>query len=258
MELELYVILACSFMYLVAGFVDAIAGGGGLITIPSLMLFNIPPYYALGTNKFASSLGSLTAIWPFLRNNLIVLHLVPVGFAAAFLGGAFGSWLALQVEQALLGKIMAFLLPVGLVCSLFAGKNKSAEKDIPLQRQKLYVGIVGVVIGIYDGFFGPGTGSFFILALNLVLGMELVRASGTTKVLNLASNVGALATFASGGVVLYVLAIPCAIGSIIGNQLGARLAIKVGVTVVRTFLYIALGLLFSTLLYRYVLADMFT
>ncbi len=256
MELELYIIIACAFIYLVAGFVDAIAGGGGLITIPSLMLFNIPPHFALGTNKFACSLGSLTAIWPFLRNNLIVLHLVPVGFAAAFTGGALGSWLALQVEPALLGKIMAFLLPLGLLCSLMSGKNKAEEKDIPIHTQKTYVALVGLGIGVYDGFFGPGTGSFFILALNIILGMELVHASGTTKVLNLASNVGALATFASGGVVLYILAIPCAVGSIIGNQLGARLAIKVGVKVVRTFLYMALGLLFTTLLYKYVLIDM--
>ncbi len=256
MELELYVILACSFMYVVAGFVDAIAGGGGLITIPSLMLFNVPPHFALGTNKFASSLGSLTAIWPFFRNNLIVLHLVPVGFASAFIGGALGSWLALQVHPDLLGKIMAFLLPLGLVCSLFSGKSKGAEKDIPVSQQKIYVGLVGLGIGVYDGFFGPGTGSFFILALSLTLGMELVHASGTTKVLNLASNVGALATFASGGVVLYALAIPCAVGSIIGNQLGARLAIKVGVKVVRGFLYMALGLLFATLLYKYFLADL--
>ncbi len=257
MELELYIIIACSVAYLLAGFVDAIAGGGGLITIPSLMLFNIPPHFVLGTNKFASSLGSLTAIVPFLRNNLIALHLVPIGFASAFAGGALGSWLALQVEPAMLGKVMAFLLPLGLVCSLFSGKSYGGEKDLSVQKQKLYVGIVGLIIGVYDGFFGPATGSFFILALHLTLGMELVRASGTTKVLNLASNVGALATFASGGVVLYALAIPCALGSIIGNQLGARLAIKVGVKVVRMFLYVALGLLFTSLLYKYVLADMF-
>ncbi len=256
MELELYVIVACFFVYVVAGFVDAVAGGGGLITIPSLMVFNIPPYFVLGTNKFASSLGSLTAIWPFFRKNLIALHLVPVGFATAFIGGAFGSWLALQVEQALLGKIMAFLLPIGLLCSLFSGKCRSEDKDIPVSTQKLYMGMIGFGIGVYDGFFGPGTGSFFILALNMVLGMELVMASGTTKVFNLASNVGALATFASGGVVLYALAIPCAIGSIIGNQLGARCAIKVGVKMVRGFLYMALGLLFSTLVYKYVIEDM--
>ncbi len=254
MELELYIIILCAIAFMVAGFIDSIAGGGGLITLPSLMLLNIPPHVVLGTNKFACSLGSLSAIWPFLRKKLIVLHLVPVGFMASFLGGAFGSWLALQVEPALLGKIMAFLLPLGLLCSFFTNKKNEKQTDFELSptKQCLYVGLIGLGIGTYDGFFGPATGSFFILSLNIVLGMELVQASGTTKVLNLASNLGALATFASGGVVLYALAIPCAIGSIIGNQLGAYFAIKVGVRAVRIFLYIALSLLFGTMLYKYV------
>ncbi len=252
MEVDLIVIILCSIMYVIAGFVDAIAGGGGLITIPSLMLFNIPPHYVLGTNKLASSVGSLTAIWPFFKNKLIALHLVPIGFAAAFLGGIFGSWLALQVSPSTLGKVMAFLLPLGLVCSLFSGKNLAEEKKFSKKKELVYMGLIGFCIGTYDGFFGPATGSFFILALNAILGMELVKASGTTKVFNLASNVGAFVAFASGGVVLYALALPCALGSIIGNQLGARLAIKVGVKAVRTFLYVALALLFGTLLYKYI------
>ncbi len=255
MEVELSIIILCTLAYVLAGFVDAVAGGGGLITIPSLMLFNIPPHIVLGTNKFASSIGSFTAIWPFLRNKLIVLHLVPCGFASAFLGGIIGSWLALQLDSVLLGKIMAFLLPLGLVCTFFAGRNMREDQQHSLTRQKVYVSIIGIVIGIYDGFFGPGTGSFFILALHMVLGMGLVKASGTTKVLNLASNVGALAAFASGGVVLYALAIPCAFGSIVGNQLGARMAITVGVKAVRLFLYLALFLLFSTLIYKYFIAS---
>ncbi len=251
MELELLTIVLCALAFLVAGFVDAIAGGGGLITIPSLMLFHIPPHFALGTNKFASMLGSFTAIWPFLRNRLIVMTLIPCGFAGAFVGGIVGSWLALQVEEALLGKIMALLLPIGLVCSLFVGRVLREEQELFNNTHKIHVLLIGLAIGTYDGFFGPGTGSFFILALHAILGMGLVKASGTTKVLNLASNAGALAAFASGGAVLYTLAIPCAIGSIIGNQLGARLAIKIGVNAVRLFLYIALALLFLSLCYRY-------
>ncbi len=254
MELELSTIILCTFVYFGAGIVDSIAGGGGLITIPSLMLVNIPPHFALGTNKFASSLGSLTAVWPFLRNKLIVLHLVPYGFFASFAGGILGSWLALQVESSMLGKVMAFLLPIGLVFSLLSGRTIRTDLDISMKKQKILVCIIGVIIGIYDGFFGPGTGSFFILALHMFLGMGLVHASGTTKVFNLASNVGALVAFASGGVVLYALAIPCAIGSILGNQLGARIAIKVGVSVVRYCLYAALALLFITLVYRYFLS----
>ncbi len=251
MEVEITTIVLAGVIFLVAGFVDAIAGGGGLITVPSLMLLNIPPHFALGTNKFACSLGTLTAVWSFFRNKLIVLHLVPYGFIASFVGGMIGSWIALQVESEMLGKVMAFLLPVGLVFSLFSGRTMRDDMDIPMRKQKIIVSVIGLVIGVYDGFFGPSTGSFFILGLHMFLGLGLVHASGTTKVLNLASNLGALAAFASGGVVLYTLAIPCAIGSIIGNQLGAMLAIRIGVKVVRYCLYVALSLLFSTLIYRY-------
>ncbi len=254
MEVELTTIIICTLAFIVAGFVDAIAGGGGLITLPSLMLFNIPPHMVLGTNKFACMIGSFTAVWPFLRNKLIILHLVPCGFISAFVGGIIGSWLALQINPVLLGKIMAFLLPLGLVCTFFAGRTLREEQHYSIAKQRVYVSLIGMGIGIYDGFFGPGTGSFFILALHMVLGIGLVHASGTTKVLNLASNAGGLAAFASGGVVLYALAIPCAIGSIIGNQLGARMAIKVGVKAVKMFLYIALVLLFSSLIYRYFIA----
>ncbi len=254
LELELTTIIIATFAFLAAGFVDAIAGGGGLITVPSLLLLNIPPHFALGTNKFACSIGTLTAVWTFFRNKLIVLHLVPYGFISAFVGGVFGSWIALQVDSDMLGKSMAFLLPLALVFSLFSGRTLSKDEDIPMQKQKIIVTIIGLIIGTYDGFFGPNTGSFFILALHMFLGLGLVHASGTTKVFNLASNVGALVAFASGGVVIYALAIPCAIGSIVGNQLGARLAIKVGVGMVRYCLYVALSLLFGTLIYKYFIA----
>ncbi len=254
MEIEIVTIVIATFAFFAAGFVDAIAGGGGLITVPSLMLLNIPPHFALGTNKFACSLGTLAAVWTFFRNKLIMLHLVPYGFISSFLGGVLGSWVALQVESAMLGKIMAFLLPIGLIFSIFSGRALRDDMDIPLNKQKIIVSVIGLIIGSYDGFFGPSTGSFFILALHMFLGLGLVHASGTTKVFNLASNLGALAAFASGGVVLYTLAIPCALGSIIGNQLGARLAIKVGGNMVRYCLYVVLSLLFGSLIYKYFFA----
>ena len=254
MEVEITIIIACAFIYLIAGIIDSIAGGGGLITTPALLLFNIPPHIALGSNKFASSFGSFAAIIYFLRNKYVALYLVPIGFCTAFLGGAIGSWLSLQIEQELMGQIMVILLPIVLLASLISGRNLGSEKDVPIKTQKVYVAFISLLVGIYDGFFGPATGSFFILALNVLLGMNLVRASGTTKVLNFATNIGALATFASGGVVLYALAIPCAIGSIIGNQIGSHLAVKIGAKVVRSFLYVALGLLFTTLIYKYILS----
>ena len=113
---------------------------------------------------------------------------------------------------------------------------------------------MGFAIGMYDGFFGPGTGSFFIVAQHILLRMGLVRASATAKVFNLASNAGALAMFASGGVVMYSVAVPCAVANIIGNQIGTRLAIRVGAKAVRAFLMVTLSLLLATLIYRFFLS----
>ena len=233
-------------VFFAAGFVDSIAGGGGLITLPALLLCGLPPHMILGTNKFSTTLGTLAAFFSYLRSGLVEKSIVPVGFMSAFLGGAAGSGLAL------LGKVLLFMLPMGIAISLMTGFGK---KERPLEKKALglKVFLIGFPIGIYDGFFGPGTGSFMIIALNLVLGLGLVRASVTTKVMNLASNAGALCSFAAGGVVLYALAIPCALANIAGNLCGAHLAVRVGARAVRVFLYIALCLLLGTLVWRQLL-----
>ena len=251
MELSLSVILFCAFAFLIAGFVDAVAGGGGLISMPALLLAGVPPHMALGSGKFATTLGSLTALWSFARHHLVVTRIAPAGFASAFFGAVSGSGLAMQVESVLMGRILVFLLPAGLLLSLFSGRSYTREGDLPEHGLWPRVLIMGFVIGAYDGFFGPGTGSFFIIAQHILLHMGLVRASATAKVFNLASNAGALLTFASGGVVLYALGIPCAICNIAGNQIGVRLAIRAGARAVRALLYVTLTLLLATLTYRF-------
>ena len=251
MELSLLVIVVLCLFFFVAGFVDSVAGGGGLISTPAMLLCGLPPHTALGTGKFASTLGSLTSLWTFARNHLVVLRIAPAGFVSAFVGGMAGSGLAMHVDSAMLGKLLIFLLPVGMVISLFSGKLVSEEGELPEKHLWLRVILMGFFIGAYDGFFGPGTGSFFIIAQHLVLRMGLVRASATAKVFNLASNAGAFAVFASGGVALYSLGIPCAVANILGNQLGTHLAIRIGTRMVRNFLYVTLCLLLASLIYRF-------
>ena len=254
MDISLAVlVLLCVFFFL-AGFVDSVAGGGGLISTPALLLCGVPPHMALGTGKFASTLGSLTSLWTFARNHLVVLRIAPAGFISAFAGGMAGSALALHIDSALLGKLLVFLLPVGMVISLFSGRLVSTEGELPERHLWIRVILMGFLIGGYDGFFGPGTGSFFIIAQHLLLHMGLVRASATAKVFNLASNAGAFAVFTSGGVTLFSLGIPLAVANILGNQLGTRLAIRIGTRMVRNFLYVTLSLLLSTLAYRFFLS----
>lgn len=254
MELSLVVIVLLCLFFFLAGLVDSIAGGGGLISTPAMLLCGVPPHMALGTGKFASTLGSLTSLWTFARNHLVVMRIAPVGFASAFAGGMAGSALAMLLPGDLLGKALILLLPVGMLISLFSGRLVSAEGELPERGLWIRVVLMGLMIGAYDGFFGPGTGSFFIIAQHLVLRMGLVRASATAKVFNLASNAGAFAVFASGGVTLYSLGIPLAVANILGNQLGTRLAIRVGARMVRNFLYVTLSLLLATLIYRFFLS----
>lgn len=251
MEISLAILVILCVFFFLAGFVDSVAGGGGLISTPALLLCGVPPHMALGTGKFASTLGSLTSLWTFARNHLVVLRIAPAGFVSAFLGGMAGSALAMHIDSAMLGKLLVFLLPVGMAISLFSGKLVSAEGELPERYLWPRVILMGFLIGSYDGFFGPGTGSFFIIAQHLILHMGLVRASATAKVFNLASNAGAFAVFASGGVTLFSLGIPLAVANILGNQLGTRLAIRIGTRMVRNFLYVTLSLLLSTLAYRF-------
>lgn len=254
MELSLLIILVLCLFFFLAGFVDSVAGGGGLISVPAMLLCGLPPHIALGTGKFASTLGSLTSLWTFARNHLVVLRIAPAGFLSAFAGGMAGSALAMHLDSAVLGKILIFLLPVGMLISLFSGRLATEEGELPERHLWIRVILMGFLIGSYDGFFGPGTGSFFIIAQHLVLRMGLVRASATAKVFNLASNAGAFAVFASGGAALYSLGIPLAAANILGNQLGTRLAIRIGARMVRNFLYIALTLLLISLIYRFFFA----
>lgn len=254
MELSLLIILVLCLFFFLAGFVDSVAGGGGLISVPAMLLCGLPPHIALGTGKFASTLGSLTSLWTFARNHLVVLRIAPAGFLSAFAGGMAGSALAMHLDSAVLGKILIFLLPVGMLISLFSGRLATEEGELPERHLWIRVILMGFLIGSYDGFFGPGTGSFFIIAQHLVLRMGLVRASATAKVFNLASNAGAFAVFASGGAALYSLGIPLAAANILGNQLGTRLAIRIGSRMVRNFLYIALTLLLISLIYRFFFA----
>ena len=245
------IILFCTCAAFVAGFIDSIAGGGGLITIPALLLSGLPPQLALGTNKVGCCLGTGVAMLNFARSNLILWRLALLGVGFSLVGAGIGTELALYISPDLLGKVLVLLLPFAMLATLMPKKE---QKNPPLTSGRRYwilAPLCFLIVGIYDGFFGPGTGSFLILALHWVLRISLLEASATSKVMNFASNLGAMFLFIWNGAVIWSVGLPMMAANIAGNWLGSRLAIKVGTEAVRRFLWISLSLLLATLIWRF-------
>lgn len=218
---------------LVAGTVDAIAGGGGLITVPALLAAGLPPRLALGTNKGQSVWGTLAAAVRFTRGGLVDRDFAKATFPAGLLGAFGGAALVLLLRPEVLRPIVLGLL---VVVALFLALRRGPPRPhalVPPRWQLAAAAGAAFVLGAYDGFFGPGTGTFLIVAFAGLFARPLARASADAKVVNLASNVAALTTFALRGVVVWRIAVPMALANLCGGWLGAHLAIRGGDRIVR-------------------------
>ena len=219
---------------LVAGIVDAIAGGGGLITVPAFLAVGLPPHLALGTNKGQSVFGSFAAMVRFGRAGLVDARRARVTFPAGVAGSLLGAAAVLVVPPETLRPVVLVLLAAA---ALFVGLRRPGSVPIepaPARRgAPALAAAIALAIGAYDGFFGPGTGTFLIVAFAALLGDGLARASASAKVVNFASNLAALALFAARGTVVWRLAIPMAACQLAGGWVGAHLAIRRGDAVVR-------------------------
>jgi uncharacterized membrane protein YfcA len=225
-------LVAAAFL---AGFVDSIAGGGGLITIPALLLAGAPPVHALGTNKLQGMFGAASATWSYARHGHVDLRtqLLPalLAFAGAFLGALTATVLP--------GDIFAAVLPVLLVAIAVYFLVRPGLDDIDRARRMtpfLFGVAIVPLIGFYDGLFGPGTGSFFMLSFVALAGFGLLKATAHTKLLNLASNVGGLVLFAFAGAVLWKIGLVMGVAQIAGAQIGSRVAMKGGARVIKPLL----------------------
>ena len=245
-------IIICTVAAFVAGFIDAIAGGGGLITVPAMLLTGVPPHIALGSGKLGSCVGSGVALVNFARSGLVLWRVALVGVGFSLLGAYLGSLATLYLDSALMGKVLVGMLPIGMLVTLLPRASKEARPAV-LEGPRFWVlaPLTCLLVGMYDGFFGPGAGSFFIIGFHYILHMHLLAASATAKVMNFASNLGSLVTFLWNGKVVFALGLPMAVGSIAGNWLGSRMAIRGGGDVLRRFLAVSLCLLFATLVYQY-------
>ena len=216
-----------------AGLVDAIAGGGGLVTVPALLAAGLDPRAALATNKGQAIFGSGASFLAFARHGKIDRFRAPTSFLAAGAGALLGAKLVLVADPAKLRPIVLGLLLLAAATSLakkpVAGPPRASVASFP----RVFAVAVAFPIGAYDGFFGPGTGTFLLLAYATLYGDELVQASGNAKVANFGSNVVAFATFAASGSIRWDIALPMGVAQLAGALVGTRFAVRRGAGVVR-------------------------
>ena len=219
----------------IGGFIDSIAGGGGLITVPALLLTGITPIEALATNKLQGSFGSGTAALTYARaGHVRPSEQLPMALVSA-LAAAAGAMMAHLIPADLLRIIMPVVLIA--VAAFFAFRKGLSDQD-RVQRMKPAVFALTVVpaIAAYDGFFGPGTGSFFMMGFVLLAGYGVLKATAHTKLLNFASNLGALAVFIPSGAIWWGVGLSMAVAQTAGAMLGARLAMRIGSRLIRPLL----------------------
>lgn len=235
--------LVLFFCVFLAAFVDSIAGGGGLISLPAYYAVGIPPHVALGTNKFSATIGTLFASVRFIKNKSVEWKAALVAGVCALASSAWGANMALLVSERYLQLVLLVLVPI-LAVFVMAKKDMGEHKEEMTGKKLLLVSVLcGLLVGAYDGFFGPAAGTFYTLAFASIVGMTMTKACGTTKIVNLCSGMAALVTFIINGKIDYSLAIPCTILAIAGNWLGSGLAIKNGAKLVRPVMVAAMALL---------------
>lgn len=215
-----------------ASALDAIGGGGGLISLPAYMVAGLPPALASGSNKLSASFGTLIAAIKYLRGGKVMLLPALCAVAGAIPGAFLGAELLARTSEQVMRAVLLGVIPV--MAAVLLIKQKSPDHCKPITRARLLLCLLtGLLCGAYDGFAGPGTGTLLIMGLTWIVGMDTVTASGSAKVINLASNISALAAHLLNGNVLFALALPAMLCAAAGGYIGSALAIKRGAKLVR-------------------------
>ena len=241
-------LIVCPLVFL-AGLIDSIAGGGGLISLPANLIAGVPPHIALGTNKTSSSMGTVVSAAKLAKNGFVDRRTAIPGGLCAVAGAIVGATISLYVEDTVITHMMIVILPVVAFYVLRSRTLGESEKTGTLTGGRLIGAVcgIGLVMGIYDGFYGPGTGTFLLLLLTGLAHLDTRRAAGTTKVMNLSSNLAALATFLINGKVYYSLGLVSGLFCIAGHYIGSSLVVRGGRRVVRPMILVVLCILFGKL-----------
>lgn len=228
---------------------DSMAGGGGLITLPALLAAGLPPHIALASNKVQSAIGTTVSTFRYLKSGWVLPRLGALGFAASFAGSYFGAWTVLQVPASSLEAVIPGLI-IAVAAVTFLRKNFGVDETPPVVDVRMYAlaAMFAFALGFYDGFFGPGTGSFLAFGFVLFFRFGFLRATAHAKLLNLASNYAAILAFVIGGEIYWSVALAMGAANIAGAWVGAGLAIKGGAKVIKpVFGLVLLGLLIKIL-----------
>lgn len=237
--------LVCPLVF-IAGFIDAVAGGGGLISLPAYLLTGLPVRYAIGCNKTSSCLGTAIATTKYAKSGLIELFSAAFSCIFALVGSTLGATLALGVDNGVFKYLLLVLLPL---TAIYTYRTKTLGKKL-LGKEPSFItaapllAAIAFFIGVYDGFYGPGTGTILILLFTGVIGMASPKANGLTKAINLTTNVAALSVYIVSGNVLYGLALTAGAFSIAGNYLGSKYFMHSDVKKFKAFILLVISVFF--------------
>lgn len=240
-------LIICPLVFL-SGFIDAVAGGGGLVSLPAYLIAGLPVHGAIGTNKLSSAMGTSLTTWKYSRNGYIPWKQAVFCAVCALIGSNIGARLALLLDDGVFKIIMLIILPLTALY-VMRGKSLSTEKEpYSFGKTTILSMAISLIIGAYDGFYGPGTGTFLILLLTGMAHMKLSEANGTAKVINLSTNLSALAVYLLNGKVILLLGLAAGCFSVAGNYMGARYFEKGGARSVKPLMIIVLVIFFIKVL----------
>ncbi|WP_435931245.1 TSUP family transporter [Moraxella bovoculi] len=248
MELTTQLISILFFVALMAGFIDAMAGGGGLLTIPALLLTGMNPVAVLATNKLQACAGSFSASVTMIKKGLIHPKVMKIALLFAFVGSGVGTILVQLSPPEFLQKALPFVIGAVGIYTLFS-PNLGKLETTPKMSQKLYERTIAPLIGLYDGYFGPGTGTFFSLSQVVLRGRDLVQATARAKLLNFATNIASLIFFILGGQVVWVVGLVMMAGQLVGAYLGSHMVVKGGAKFIRPVIVVVCFCMVSKLVW---------
>ena len=245
---QLFII--CPLIF-IGGVIDAIGGGGGLITLPAFLIAGFPVHYAIGTNKVSSAMGTSIAFTKFLLDGYMPLKLSACGIIFAMLGSSLGARTALLISDHAFKILMLFILPVTAIYVFKSQNLLTEEKDSSPITTRTYIicVLVAFFLGFYDGFYGPGAGTFMLLLLAGAAKLSVQKANGVTKAINFATNIAAIAVYFMNGKVIFIVGATAGLFSIAGNYIGARFFEKGGAKAVRPVILVVLSLFFVRVIY---------